>query len=137
VTPNSFIPYKIRRWTGFKPSLTSGSARETITLIAYSKNDLRITLERLTPFIRESISSAILHISSLAVRYFCFQNVLDECIQLPFSPAASACRQAKKTNDNRCVLTLLAGLHFLFLLSVSTADSALCFSPASHIRHRE
>ena len=29
---NSIIAYKIRRWTGFKPSLTSGKALDTITL---------------------------------------------------------------------------------------------------------
>jgi hypothetical protein len=34
VIPCSFKPYKIRRCTGFKPSRTSGNARETITLIA-------------------------------------------------------------------------------------------------------
>ena len=32
--PRSCIAYSTRRWTGFKPSRTSGSARETMTLIA-------------------------------------------------------------------------------------------------------
>ena len=31
---NCRIAYKRRRWTGFKPSRTSGNARATITLIA-------------------------------------------------------------------------------------------------------
>ena len=31
--PSSFIAYRIRRCTGLSPSRTSGSARETITLI--------------------------------------------------------------------------------------------------------
>ncbi|MEZ4586970.1 MAG: hypothetical protein R2909_11255 [Gemmatimonadales bacterium] len=31
--PSSFIAFRIRRCTGFKPSRTSGKARETITLI--------------------------------------------------------------------------------------------------------
>ena len=32
-SPNSFIAYSTRRCTGFNPSRTSGSARDTITLI--------------------------------------------------------------------------------------------------------
>ena len=34
VIPNSCNEYRILLWTGFKPSLTSGRARPTITLIA-------------------------------------------------------------------------------------------------------
>ena len=33
--PRSFIAYKMRRCTGFRPSLTSGNARPTMTDIAY------------------------------------------------------------------------------------------------------
>ena len=34
VAPSSFIANRTRRWTGFRPSRTSGSARPTITLMA-------------------------------------------------------------------------------------------------------
>ena len=33
-SPISPIVYRIRRWTGLRPSRTSGRARETMTLIA-------------------------------------------------------------------------------------------------------
>ena len=33
------MAYKMRRWTGFNPSLTSGNALPTITDIAYAKYD--------------------------------------------------------------------------------------------------
>jgi hypothetical protein len=36
---SSFIAYSTRRWTGFNPSRTSGNARPTMTLIAYSRYD--------------------------------------------------------------------------------------------------
>ena len=36
VRPSSYMAYRMRRWTGFKPSRTSGSARPTMTDIAYS-----------------------------------------------------------------------------------------------------
>jgi len=41
VRPDSFIAYRMRRCTGLSPSRTSGSARETMTLIEYSRNELR------------------------------------------------------------------------------------------------
>ena len=34
--PRSSMAYRMRRCTGFNPSRTSGSARATMTLIAYS-----------------------------------------------------------------------------------------------------
>ena len=34
VSPNSYMPKRMRRWTGFKPSRTSGRARPMITLMA-------------------------------------------------------------------------------------------------------
>ena len=36
VRPLSYMEYRIRRWTGFRPSRTSGRARPTMTLMAYS-----------------------------------------------------------------------------------------------------
>src|ERR1039458_1879594 len=41
--PWSNIEYRIRRCTGFRPSRTSGSARETMTDIEYSMNDRSIS----------------------------------------------------------------------------------------------
>ena len=32
--PKSYIPQRIRRWTGFKPSRASGRARDTMTDMA-------------------------------------------------------------------------------------------------------
>ena len=40
VSPDSFIAYRMRRCTGLSPSRTSGSARATMTLIEYSRNEL-------------------------------------------------------------------------------------------------
>ena len=40
VRPDSFIAYRMRRCTGLRPSRTSGSARATMTLIEYSRNEL-------------------------------------------------------------------------------------------------
>ena len=40
--PSSFIAYRMRRCTGFRPSRTSGRARPTITLTAYSRYGVRI-----------------------------------------------------------------------------------------------
>jgi len=39
------MEYKMRRWTGLRPSRTSGSARETTTDIAYDKKEERISVE--------------------------------------------------------------------------------------------
>src|SRR3954452_22687586 len=41
--PMSDMPYSVRRWTGFSPSRTSGSARPTMTDMAYSRYALRIS----------------------------------------------------------------------------------------------
>ena len=42
-SPWSNIEYRMRRWTGFRPSRTSGSARETMTDIEYSRKDRSIS----------------------------------------------------------------------------------------------
>src|ERR1035441_4692235 len=39
----SYIEYRIRRWTGFSPSLTSGRARDTMTDIEYSRKERSIS----------------------------------------------------------------------------------------------
>src|SRR3982751_4796293 len=42
-SPSSFIAYSTRRWTGLRPSRTSGSARDTMTLIEELMNDSLIS----------------------------------------------------------------------------------------------
>src|SRR5215210_1809532 len=63
----SCIAYRTRRCTGFRPSLTSGRARETITLIAYERNESFISSSmewgRMFP---EKVSSIqVLHLSGV------------------------------------------------------------------------
>ena len=41
--PTSIIPYRIRRWTGFRPSRASGRARDTMTDMAYSRKERSIS----------------------------------------------------------------------------------------------
>src|SRR5699024_8397137 len=59
--------------------------------------------------------------------YFCFVAGVERIAS--FSPVASACRQEKKINADRCALALLAGSHFLFSLSGNTADSTSLYFP--------
>ena len=41
--PDSFMAYRMRLWTGFRPSRTSGRARAVMTDMEYSMNDWRIS----------------------------------------------------------------------------------------------
>src|SRR3989304_7393 len=63
--PISCIAYRMRRWTGFKPSLASGSARATMTDMAYERYAVCI-----------SLSMLILRMRPISMLHLCVNGLL-------------------------------------------------------------